>query len=111
MKFYPLADQIVVKLPKREEEKTVNGIILAATIQKEQDTQGVVVAVGSGRLMDNGTRVPPEVEVGDHVLFAKYAGTEIADGDDRVLILRERDIMAKLKTVETTEKPSIRVVH
>lgn len=108
MKLYPLADQIIVKLPKQEQEKKVNGIIIASTIQKEQDTHGIVVAVGSGRLMDNGTRVEPEVAVGDNVIFAKYAGTEIADGGDRLLILRERDIMAKYVT---TEKTSIHVVH
>ena len=108
MKFYPLADQIIVKLPPKEEERNVNGIIIAATIQKEQDTHGIVVAVGSGRLMDNGVRVKPEVEIGDQVIFARYAGTEIVDGDDRLLILRERDIMTKYKTVE---KPDIHVVH
>ena len=108
MKFYPLADQIIVKLPQQEEEKTVNGIIIAATVRKEQDTHGVVVAVGSGRLMENGTRVKPEVAVGDHVIFAKYAGTELVDGEDRLLILRERDIMAKYNT---TGKTDIHVVH
>ncbi len=108
MKLYPLADQIIVQLPKQEQEKTVNGIILASTIQKDADTQGVVIAVGSGRLMDNGIRVKPEVEVGDRVIFAKYAGTEIANGDERLLILRERDIMAKYTIVEDT---GIRVVH
>lgn len=97
MKFYPLADQVIIRLPKQEEEKTVNGIIIAATVHKEQDTHGTVVAVGSGRLMDNGTRVEPEVAVGDQVIFAKYAGTEIANGEERLLILRERDIMAIMK--------------
>lgn len=94
----PLADQVVVKLPQPEKEKKVNGIILASTIQKDADTQGVVIAVGSGRLMDNGTRVAPEVSVGDKVLFAKYAGIEVADGEDRLLILKERDILAILRS-------------
>lgn len=107
MTLQPLADQVIVLLPKREDEKTVNGIILAATIQKDADTQGLVVAVGSGRLMDNGTRVPPEVSVGDKVIFAKYAGIEINDNEKRLLILRERDIMAIVKP----EEPSIRVLH
>lgn len=107
MILQPLADQIIVRLPKQEDEKTVNGIIIAATIQKEQDTQGTVIAVGSGRLMDNGQRVPSEVAVGDKVIFAKYAGTEVANGEERLLILRERDLMAIVKP----EKTGIRVVH
>ena len=107
MILQPLADQVIVLLPKREDEKTVNGIILAATIQKDADTQGLVMAVGSGRLMDNGTRVPPEVSVGDKVIFAKYAGIEINDNEKRLLILRERDIMAIVKP----EEPNIRVLH
>lgn len=107
MILQPLADQIIIRLPKQEEEKTVNGIILAATIQKDADTQGTVIAVGSGRLMDNGTRVPSEVSVGDKVIFAKYAGIEIANKEDRLLILKERDIMAIIKP----EEPGIRVIH
>ena len=108
MKFYPLADQIIVRLPKREEERTVNGIILASTIQKEQDTCGTVVETGIGRILENGERIKPEVSPGDKVIFAKYAGIEIADGEDRLLILRERDILCRYETTETSE---IRVVH
>jgi chaperonin GroES len=107
MILQPLADQIIIRLPKQEEERQINGIILASTIQKERDTQGTVIAVGSGRLMDNGTRITPEVSVGDKVIFAKYAGTEIANGEERLLILKERDIMAIVKP----EEPGIRVVH
>ena len=103
----PLADQIIVKLPQKETEKKVNGIIIASTVSKEADTQGEVIAVGSGRLMDNGTRVPSEVSVGDRVLFAKYAGIEIAEGEDRLLILKERDLMAIIKP----EPAGIHVVH
>ena len=106
MTLQPLADQIIIRLPRQEAEKTVNGIILAATIQKDADTQGTVIAVGSGRLMDNGTRVPSEVNIGDKVIFAKYAGTEIADGEDRLLILKERDIMAVIRP----DNPGISVV-
>lgn len=108
MILQPLADQVIIKLPKKEEERTVNGIILASTIQKEQDTRGVVIAIGSGRLMDNGTRVTPEVAVGDEVIFAKYAGTEIMNGEDRLLILKERDIMA---IIRPDEPAGIHVVH
>lgn len=106
MTLQPLADQIIIRLPRQEAEKKVNGIILAATIQKDADTQGTVIAVGSGRLMDNGTRVPSEVSIGDKVIFAKYAGTEIADGEDRLLILKERDIMAVIRP----DNPGISVV-
>lgn len=102
----PLADHVVVKLPKKEEERTVNGIIIASTIQKDADTQGVVVAVGSGRLMDNGIRVTSEVTIGDKIIFAKYAGIEITDKEERLLILKERDILAIIKP-----EPGIRVVH
>ena len=108
MKFYPLADQIIIRLPKQEEEKKINGIILAATIQKEQDTHGTVIEVGSGRILENGERIKPEVSPGDKVIFAKYAGTEIADGEDRILILRERDILCRYETVDKTD---IRIVH
>ena len=104
----PLADQIIVRLPERETEKKVNGIILASTVSKEADTHGVVIAIGSGRLMDNGTRVPSEVTVGDTVLFAKYAGVEIASGNDRLLILKERDLMA---VIRPDEPSGIHVVH
>ena len=107
MILQPLADQVIVQLPKQESEKKVNGIILASTIQKEQDTQGIVIAIGSGRILENGERVKPEVEVGDKVIFAKYAGTEIANGEERLLILRERDIMAIVKP----EDSGIRIVH
>jgi len=102
----PLADQIVVRLPKQESEKMINGIIIADTIKKEQDTQGEVVAVGSGRLMDNGVRVPPEVSVGDKVLFAKYAGIEVAEKNERLMIIKERDILAVIRP-----EPGIRVVQ
>ena len=108
MSLQPLADQVIIRLPRQESEKKVNGIILAATIQKEQDTQGTVIAVGSGRILENGERVTPEVTVGDTVIFAKYAGTEIVDGDSRLLILKERDIMAIVRPEEPT---GIRVVH
>lgn len=107
MILQPLADQIIIKLPKKEEERTVNGIILASTVQKEQDTRGTVIAVGSGRLMDNGKRVEPEVSIGDEVIFAKYAGTEVMNGEDHLLILKERDIMAILKP----EDKGIHIVH
>ena len=88
----PLADRVIVKLVEKE-EKTQSGIFLPDTA-KEKCSEGVVVAVGSGRVLDNGTKIPVEVAVGDKVMFAKYAGNEVKiDGVDH-MILNERDILA-----------------
>ncbi len=88
----PLADRLVVK-PIEQEERTASGIILPETA-KEKPQEGEVIAAGPGRLDDAGKRVPMEVKVGDRVLYAKYAGTEIKLGDDKVLILKESDVLA-----------------
>lgn len=90
----PLGDRVIVKVVERE-EKTQSGILLPETA-KEKPQMADVVAVGSGRLCESGTRVVPEVAVGDRVVFAKYSGTEVkVDGVD-YLILSERDILAVL---------------
>lgn len=88
----PLGDHVLVK-PLSKEEKTVGGIILPDTA-KEKPQAGEVIAVGPGRLLDNGTRVQPEVKVGDQVIYAKYGGSEIKVDSDEYLILRETDILA-----------------
>lgn len=88
----PLGDHVLVK-PLSKEEKTQGGIILPDTA-KEKPQAGEVVAVGPGRLLENGTRVQPEVKVGDKVIYAKYGGTEIKLESDEYLILREADILA-----------------
>lgn len=88
----PLADRVVVKVSS-EEEKTKGGIFLPDTA-KEKPQEGEVIAVGPGRRLDNGTVVPPEVKVGDRVIFAKYGGTEVKINDEEYLILRESDILA-----------------
>ena len=88
----PLGDRVVVQ-PLEEEETTKGGIILPDTA-KEKPQQGKVLAVGTGRLLENGERVPLEVSVGDTVIFSKYAGTEVKMGDQEYLILSERDILA-----------------
>ncbi|MGD0153178.1 MAG: co-chaperone GroES [Thermacetogeniaceae bacterium] len=88
----PLGDHVLVK-PLSKEEKTVGGIILPDTA-KEKPQAGEVIAVGPGRLLDNGTRVQPEVKVGDQVIYAKYGGSEIKLDSDEYLILRETDILA-----------------
>ncbi|MFO7245909.1 MAG: co-chaperone GroES [Thermaerobacter sp.] len=88
----PLGDRVVVQALE-EEEVTQGGIILPDTA-KEKPQQGKVLAVGSGRTLDNGQKVPLEVSVGDTVIFSKYAGTEVKIGGEEYLILSERDILA-----------------
>lgn len=93
MKLKPLGDRVVVE-PSEQEEKTASGIILPETA-KEKPQEGKIIAVGPGKYDETGKkRLPVDVNVGDTVLFAKYAGTEIKLDDKKVLILRESDIMA-----------------
>ena len=93
MNLKPLGDRVVVE-PLEQEEKTASGIILPETA-KEKPQEGTILAVGPGKFDDAGEkRLPMDVEVGDTVLFAKYAGTEVKLDDKKVLILRESDIMA-----------------
>ncbi len=91
MKIRPLQDRIVVKRLE-EEEKTKGGIIIPDTA-KEKPIEGKVIAVGNGKLLENGTRVPLEVKVGDRILFGKYAGTEVKIGGEDHLIMREDDVL------------------
>ncbi|MEN9936216.1 MAG: hypothetical protein RLZZ387_2795 [Chloroflexota bacterium] len=88
----PLADRVVVK-PVEREEKTKGGIYLPDTASKERPQEGTVLAVGEGRLDDNGKRIPMNVKAGDKVLFAKYSGTEYKVDDVEYLILAEKDIL------------------
>lgn len=90
----PLGDRVVVKRIE-EEAKTKGGIVLPDTA-KEKPQRGKVIAVGSGRLLDNGTKVPLEVKEGDTVVFAKYGGTEIEIDGEEYIILSERDLLAVL---------------
>ena len=94
LKIKPLGDKIVVK-PISAEQKLASGIVLPDTAQ-EKPQQGEVLAVGSGRVLDNGTRIPMEVKVGDTVLYSKYGGTEIKIDEEELLILNERDVHAVL---------------
>ncbi|MBQ3585177.1 MAG: co-chaperone GroES [Synergistaceae bacterium] len=92
MKLKPLGDRIVVKVLERE-EKTKGGLFLPDTA-KEKPTEGEVLAVGTGKILDNGQKQPVEVKVGDRIIFSKYAGTEVkVDGGDLV-IFSERDVLA-----------------
>lgn len=92
MKVKPLYDRVLVKRLS-EEERTKGGIIIPDTA-KEKPYEGEVIAVGEGKLMENGQLRPLSVKVGDRVLFGKYAGTEIKIDDEEHLILREDDILA-----------------
>jgi len=93
VKLQPLADRLVVK-PIEREEVTKGGIVLPDTV-KEKPQEGEVLAVGPGRLSDDGKRIAMEVKVGDTVIYAKYGGTEIKIEDEELVILRESDILAK----------------
>ncbi len=92
MGLKPLGDRVVVK-PMSREEVTKSGIVLPDTA-KEKPQEGTVIAVGAGRVLDNGQRLAVELKEGDRVLFAKYAGTEFKRNDDELLILSEKDILA-----------------
>ncbi len=90
----PLEDRVVVA-PVDAEETTAGGIVLPDTA-KEKPQRGVVVAVGSGKLLDSGERAELSVAVGDEVIYGKYGGTDITIDDETVKILRESDILAKV---------------
>ncbi len=92
MKIKPLADRVIIK-PAAAEERTKGGIILPDTA-KEKPVVGEVVAVGPGKVSDDGKKVPMEVKVGDKVLYGKYSGTEVTYEGEEYLIMREADIFA-----------------
>ena len=91
----PLGDRLVVK-PLEEEERTPGGIVLPETA-KEKPQKGEVLAVGPGARDDEGKRIEMDVSVGDMVLYAKYGGTEVKVNGDKLLILRESDILALIE--------------
>jgi len=92
-KIEPLGDRVVIKpLPKEEVSK--GGIVLPDTV-KEKPQEGEIVAVGPGKLSEEGQRMAMEVKVGDKVVYSKYAGTEFKLDDEEVVIMRESDILAK----------------
>jgi len=96
MNFQPLGDRIIIK-PLEAESKSKGGIVLPDTV-KEKPQEGKVVAVGKGKVLDNGTVQKPEVKEGDVVLYAKYSGTEVTTKDgEEYLIVREEDILAIVK--------------
>ncbi|NJO81778.1 MAG: co-chaperone GroES [Chloroflexi bacterium AL-W] len=92
----PLADRVVIK-PMEREEVTKGGIFLPDTASKERPMEGTIVAVGEGRVDDNGKRVPMSVKSGDKIIFAKYSGTEFKVDDIEYLILAEKDILGVIQ--------------
>ena len=92
MNLKPLGDRVVVK-PVEREQKTKSGIVLPDTA-KEKPQEGIVEAVGTGRLLDNGTKIPMELKVGDKILYAKYAGNEFKVDETEYLIISEKDVLA-----------------
>ena len=95
MKIRPLDDRIVVE-PLEAEEVTEGGIVLPDSA-KEKPQKGKVIAVGEGKLLDDGTRAKPSVKKGDMVLYAKYGGTEVKVEGKDLLIMRESDVLAKVE--------------
>jgi chaperonin GroES len=93
VKLQPMGDRLVVK-PMQSEEKTKSGIYLPDTA-KEKPQEGKVIAVGPGRMTDEGKRIAPDVEVGDIVIYTKYGGSEIKIDGEELIIMRESDILAK----------------
>jgi chaperonin GroES len=94
MNIKPLGERVVIKLLEGE-EKTKSGIVIPDTA-KEKPQMGEVLAVGSGRTLDNGEKAPLEVKAGDKILFAKYAGTEVKLDGEEYMVLKESDILAIL---------------
>jgi len=92
-KIKPLGDRVVIK-PTPKEEVSKGGIVLPDTA-KEKPQEGKIVAIGPGKLSEDGKRIAMEVKVGDKVIYSKYAGTEFKLDDEELIILRESDILAK----------------
>ena len=92
--FVPLSERVVIK-PMEKESTTKGGIYIPDTA-KERPQEGEVVAVGPGRVSDDGSRIPMELAKGDRVIYSKFVGTEYKDGDEEYLIMRESDILAKI---------------
>ena len=95
MALTQLGDRILIRRTEEDEQTTSGGIIIPDTA-KEKPQEGEVIAVGHGRLLDNGDRQPIDVAAGDKILFGKYSGTEVTYENEELLILREDDILAKI---------------
>ncbi len=95
VKLQPLGDRVVVER-EESEETTAGGIVLPDTA-KDKPSRGIIVSIGSGRLLDDGTRAKIQVKVGDRVLFSSYAGETFRVGDDELLLMREEDVLAVIE--------------
>ena len=104
MNLKPLHDRIIVE-PAAQEEKSAGGILLPDTA-KEKPMRGKVIAVGPGKILDNGKLVKVEVKVGDTVLYGKYSGTEVTVGTDEYTILRQDDVLAIVEGEAAAKKPA-----
>ncbi len=102
MQIKPLYDRVVVR--RLEAETTTKGGIVIPDKSAEKSTQGEVLAVGSGALLENGTQRPLDVKVGDRVLFSQFSGSEIKLDGETYLIVRESDILAVIEGVKNEEK-------
>ena len=96
MNIRPLHDRVIVRR-KEEETTTAGGIVLPGSAT-EKPMQGEVLAVGKGKILENGDVRPMDLQVGDTVLFGKYSGTEVKMGDDELLVMREEDIMGVIES-------------
>ncbi len=94
MKVTPLRDRILVK--RLEEKEVVKGGIIIPDTAKEKPMEGEVIAVGNGKILDNGKKVPMELKAGDRILFGKYSGSEIKIDDEEFLIMREDEVLGIL---------------
>src|SRR5215468_3799796 len=101
MNLRPLGDRVLVK--RVEEAEQIRGGIIVPDTAKEKPQEGQVIAVGNGKLLDNGTRIEPGVKAGDKVLFGKYSGTEIKLDGEEYLILREDEILGIIETTAHTK--------
>ncbi len=95
MKIRPLHDRVIVK--RLEEDRTSAGGIVIPDTAAEKPVQGKIVAVGKGKILEDGTVRPPDVKVGDKILFGKYSGTEVKLEGEELVVMREEDIMAVIE--------------
>lgn len=102
MKIRPLHDRIIVK--RFEEGEVVKGGIIIPDTAKEKPQQGEVIAVGNGKILENGNKVPLDVKAGDTILFGKYSGNEIKIDDQELLILREDEVLGVIEGAAKTAK-------
>ena len=94
MKVRPLHDRLIIR--RIEEKETVKGGIIIPDTAKEKPQEGEVIAVGNGKILENGTKVPLDIKAGDKILFGKYSGTDIKIDGEELLILREDEVLAVL---------------